>query len=91
MKKTELVEAVAAKAALTKKDAKAAVEAVLSAVAEELTAGQSVTLAGFGTFSVKSRDAKTCRNPRTGEAVEVPACKAVAFKAGSALKESVNK
>ncbi len=91
MKKTELVEAVAAKAALTKKDAKAAVEAVLAAVSEELTAGQSVTLAGFGTFAVKAHAAKTCRNPRTGEPVAVPACKSVAFKAGSALKESVNK
>lgn len=91
MKKTELIEAVAAKAGLTKKDAKAAIEAVFAAMGEDLAAGQAVSLAGFGTFSVKAHAAKTCRNPRTGAAVQVPACKSVAFKAASKLKESVNK
>ena len=78
MNKTELVAAVAAKAELSKKDADAAVSAVVS-------------LVGFGTFAVKERAARTGINPRTGESVEIAASKAPAFKAGKALKDAVNK
>jgi len=91
MNKTEMIEAVAAKAGLGKKESKAAVEAVFAAISEELAAGNKVAMAGFGTFDVSERAARTCRNPQTGATMEVPASKAVAFKAASALKEQVNK
>ncbi len=89
MNKTELVNAVAAKAGLSKKDAEAATKAVVDAVTEALTKGEKVQLVGFGTFEVKNRAAKTARNPRTGEVVEVAASKVPAFKAGQALKDAV--
>lgn len=89
MNKTELVAAVAAKAGLSKKDAEAATKAVVDAVTEALTKGEKVQLVGFGTFEVKARAAKTARNPRTGEVIEVAASKVPAFKAGQALKDAV--
>lgn len=89
MNKTELVNAVAAKAALSKKDAEAATKAVVEAVTEALAKGEKVQLVGFGTFEVKARAAKTARNPRTGEVIEVAASKVPAFKAGQALKDAV--
>ena len=91
MNKTELVAAVAAKTELTKKDAEKAVSAVLETVAETLAAGEKVQLVGFGTFELRERDARTAKNPRTGETVEVAASRVPAFKAGQALKAKVAK
>lgn len=91
MKKTELVAAVAEKSELTKKDAEAAVNAVVEAISEALAKGESVQLIGFGTFEVRERAEKLCRNPRTGETMTVAATKVPAFKAGSALKSAVAK
>ena len=89
MNKTELVAAVAAKADLSKKDAEAAVKAVIDSVSEALADGDKVALVGFGTFEVKTRAARTGKNPRTGEAIEIPAAKVPSFKAGAALKNAV--
>lgn len=89
MNKTELVAAVATKADLSKKDAEAAVKAVLDAVTEALADGEKVALVGFGTFEVKERAARTGKNPRTGEAIEIPASKVPSFKTGAALKNAV--
>lgn len=90
MNKTQLIDAVAAKTGLKKKDADAAVAAVLDAVADALAAGEKVQLIGFGTFEVKKRAARTGRNPATGAAIKIPACKFPAFSAGAKLKEKVN-
>ncbi len=90
MNKTNLVDAVAVKANLKKAEAKAAVDAVLAALEEALVAGDKVQLAGFGTFEVKTREARQGRNPATGAAMTIPASKAPAFKAGKALKDAVN-
>ena len=87
MNKTELVAAVAAKAELSKKDAEAAVNAVFDSVKDALAEGDKVSLIGFGTFSVKTRAARTGLNPRTKETIEIPESKVPAFKAGSALKD----
>ena len=89
MNKTELVAAVAAKAELSKKDAEAAVNAVFDSVKDALAKGNKVSLIGFGTFSVKTRAARTGLNPRTKETIEIPESKVPAFKAGSALKDAV--
>ena len=91
MNKTELVAAVAAKAGLSKKDAEAATKAVVDAVTEALTKGEKVQLVGFGTFEVKARAERTGKNPRTGEAITIPASKYPAFSAGGAMKAAVNK
>ena len=88
MNKTELVAAVATKAELSKKDADAAVKAVIDAVTEALKDGEKVALVGFGTFEVKTRAARTGKNPRTGEVINIPEAKVPSFKAGSALKPS---
>lgn len=89
MNKTELVAAVAAKAELSKKDAEAAVNAVFDSVKDALAEGDKVSLIGFGTFSVKTRAARTGLNPRTKETIKIPESKVPAFKAGSALKDAV--
>ncbi len=89
MNKTNLVENVIAKTGLKKKDAEAAVAAVFGSVKEALAAGEKVQLIGFGTFSVKTRAARTGRNPATGEAIKIKASKNVGFAAGAALKEAV--
>ena len=89
MNKTELVAAVAAKAELSKKDAEAAVKAVIDSVTEALADGDKVALVGFGTFEVKTRAARTGKNPRTGEAISILASKVPSFKAGAALKNAV--
>ena len=89
MNKTELIAAVAAKTDLSKKDADAAVSAVLGAITDALKAGDKIQLVGFGTFEVRNRAAKQGRNPRTGETMTVPASKVPAFKAGKALKDAV--
>ena len=91
MNKTELIAAVAEKANLSKKDAEAAVSAVLDAVTDELVKGGKVQLIGFGSFEVRERAAKQGRNPKTGEAMQIPATKVPAFKAGNALKNVVAK
>lgn len=91
MKKTELVAAVAEKSNLSKTAAEAAVNAVVAAVSESLAKGESVQLVGFGTFEVRERSEKVCRNPRTGESMTVAATKVPAFKAGKALKDAVAK
>lgn len=91
MNKTELVAAVAEQAALSKKDAEKALNAVIESITNALTEGDKVQLVGFGTFEVRERDARTGKNPRTGETIEIAASKAPAFKAGRALKDAVNK
>lgn len=90
MKKVELVEAVATKAGLTKADATRAIDATFETIACALKNGDKVPVVGFGTFAVSERNERTARNPRTGETITIPARKAVTFKAGTALKESVN-
>ena len=91
MNKAELVNAISEKAALSKKDAEKVLATFTETVTESLTAGEKVQIVGFGSFEVVNRAARTARNPRTGEAVEIAASKAPAFKAGKALKDSVNK
>ena len=91
MNKTNLIDVVAIKADLKKKDAEAAVNAVLEAVTEALAAGDKVALVGFGTFEVKERAAREGRNPKTGESMTIAASKAPTFAAGKALKDAVNK
>ena len=86
-----LVAAIANNAEISKKDAEAAVSAVVSSISEALAGGEKVQLVGFGTFEVRDRAAKQGRNPRTGESITIPASKLPAFKAGSALKEAVSK
>ena len=90
MKKVELIEAVAAKAGITKADAGRAVDATIATITEALVKGDKVPLVGFGTFAVSERAARTGRNPQTGETVEIAARRAVTFKAGAALKDAVN-
>lgn len=90
MNKTQLVEAVAAKANLKKKDAEAAVNAITEAIAEALKAGDKVQLVGFGTFEVKERAAREGRNPQTGAKITIAASKHPAFSAGKSLKDSIN-
>ena len=89
MNKTELINAVAEKAGLSKKNAEAAVNATLAAVTESLKAEEKVQLVGFGSFEVKHRAERTGLNPRTGDSVTIAASKAPAFKAGKALKDAV--
>ena len=91
MNKGELIAALAAKTEMTKKESEAALNGVLDVIAESLAKGDKVQLIGFGTFEAKSRPARVARNPRTGAAVKIAACKAPAFKAGKALKDAVNK
>ena len=90
MNKTELVKKVAAENELSQKQAAAVVDSVLNAVVESVAAGEKVALFGFGTFEKKHRDARTGRNPATGEAMEFAASDTPVFKAGKAFKEKVN-
>ena len=90
MKKVELVEAVAEAAGLSKSSAAKAVDATFEAITKALKKGDKVPVVGFGTFGVSKRAAREGRNPRTGETVHIAARNAVTFKAGSALKDSVN-
>ena len=90
MNKTELVKKVALENALTQKQAAAVVESILNAVVDTVAAGESVALFGFGTFSVKHRDARQGRNPSTGDAMQFAASNTPVFKAGKAFKEKVN-
>jgi DNA-binding protein HU-beta len=90
MNKNDLIDAVSERTGLARSDATRAVESVLAAITEALRAGDAVALSGFGTFLAKTRAARTGRNPRTGEAIAIPASRAPAFKAGKALKDALN-
>jgi DNA-binding protein HU-beta len=90
MNKTELVSAIAEKTELSKKDAEKALKAFTEVVAEELKKGEKIQLVGFGTFEVAERPAREGRNPRTGETMTIAASKSPKFKAGKALKDSIN-
>ena len=90
MTKAELVTMVAEKADLTKKDAEKAISALVESISETLAKGEKIQLVGFGTFEVAERAARTGQNPQTGKAIEIPASKAPKFKAGKALKDTVN-
>ncbi len=89
MNKSELVAYIADKVGTTKADAERMVDAFMDAVTETLKKEDAVTLTGFGAFSISHRKARVARNPRTGEAVNVPASKAPKFKAGKKLKDAV--
>ena len=90
MNKSELIAALAAKAELSKKDAEKALGAFVDVVTEALKNGDKVQLVGFGTFESKARPARKARNPRTGEEIKIKASKTASFKAGKALKDSIN-
>ncbi|MCI9408909.1 MAG: HU family DNA-binding protein [Oscillospiraceae bacterium] len=91
MTKAELINAIAEKSELTKKDAEKALNAVVTSITDALVDGDKVQIVGFGTFEVRERSAKEAINPRTKEKINVPAKKAPAFKAGKALKDAVDK
>tara|TARA_R110000850_G_scaffold138692_3_gene259748 strand:- start:796 stop:1071 length:276 start_codon:yes stop_codon:yes gene_type:complete len=88
--KSELIEAVAGSADISKAAAGRAIDAVVESVTNALKNGDQVTLIGFGTFSVKDRAARTGRNPQTGAEIQIAAAKIPSFKAGKGLKDSVN-
>ena len=90
MNKKEFIAAIAEKAEMTKVDTEKVVNAFTEIVKEELNKGEKVQLVGFGSFEVSERAERECRNPKTGEKISVPACKAPKFKAGKALKDAVN-
>lgn len=91
MNKSELINAVVERTALSKKDSEAAVSAALDAITAALAEGDEVRLVGFGTFEVKKREARIGRNPKTKEEIQIPATKVPAFKPGKALKDVVAK
>ena len=91
MNKTELVEAIASSTEMTKTDVDKVVTSFVEVVTEALANGDKISLKGFGNFEVRTRGARTGRNPRTGETMEIAASNAPAFKASSALKKAVNK
>ena len=90
MNKADLVAAMAEKAGVSKKDAEASLKAFTDVVAAELKKGEKIQLVGFGTFEVSERAARTGRNPQTGAEMTIAASKAPKFKAGKALKDSLN-
>lgn len=90
MNKSELIDAIAESADISKAAAGRALDAVISSVTGALKNGEQVVLVGFGTFSVKERAARTGRNPQTGEPIEIAAARIPGFKAGKALKDAVN-
>lgn len=90
MNKSELIDAVASSADLPKAAAGRALDAVIEAITGALKEGDSVSLVGFGVFSVKERAARTGRNPQTGQPIDIPAANIPSFKAGKALKDAVN-
>jgi len=89
MTKSDLVDSVAAKAGMTKKDSARAVDAVFDTIREQLKTGDKVQLVGFGSFEVKQREARVGRNPKTMEEIRIPARKVPVFRPGKELKESV--
>jgi DNA-binding protein HU-beta len=90
MNKAELIDVVADNADLSKAAAGRALDSVIAAITKALKKGDTVTLVGFGTFSVRKRSARVGRNPRTGEAIKIKASKAPGFKPGKALKDAIN-
>ena len=90
MNKSELIDAVASAADLSKADASRAVDGGIGAVTQALKSGDQVTVVGFGTFLVRQREARAGRNPRTGETIQIKASNNPSFKAGKALKDAVN-
>lgn len=90
MNKQELVSAIAQSAEISKADAAKALSATISAITNAMAKGDKVQLVGFGTFEVRTRAARTGKNPRTGEAIEIAASKVPSFKAGKALKDTIN-
>ena len=89
MNKVELIAQIAEKSGLSKKDAEKALAAVIDTITEAVSNGDKVQLVGFGSFEVKQREARVGRNPKTKEAIEIPATRVPVFKAGRALKDSV--
>ncbi len=90
MNKAEFIDAVAAKAGLSKKDTKGTVDAVLETITETLVKGENISFIGFGTFSTAARAARTAKVPGTDRTVDVPATTVAKFKVGKALKDSVS-
>ncbi|HCT41104.1 MAG: HU family DNA-binding protein [Moraxellaceae bacterium] len=90
MNKSELIDAIAASADITKADAGRALDATVEAITNALKSGDQVTLVGFGTFLVKDRAERTGRNPQTGKEIKIAASKVPGFKAGKGLKDAVN-
>lgn len=91
MNKAELIQTMANEAGLSVKDAEKALNAFIETVAEELKNGNKIQLVGFGTFEIGERAARTGRNPKNGESIEIAACRVPKFKAGKALKDAINK
>ena len=91
MNKTELITAVAEKSGLSKKDAEKALAAVVDSLTDAMVKGDKVQLVGFGSFESKTREARMGRNPKTKEAIEIPATRVPVFMAGKALKDAVAK
>lgn len=90
MNKSDLIDVVSESADISKAAAGRAIDGMLSAIADALSKGDQVSLVGFGTFLVRERAARSGRNPRTGETIQIAAAKNPAFKAGKALKDAVN-
>ena len=90
MNKKELIDSIAEKAGMSKADAESALNATVEVIADCLQKGDKITLVGFGTFSVSTREARQGRNPKNGEAIAIPAKKTVKFKSGSRLAEAIN-
>ncbi|MEQ3637585.1 HU family DNA-binding protein [Alcanivorax sp.] len=90
MNKSELIDAIAASADISKADAGRALDSTLEAITGALKKGDSVSLVGFGTFAVKRREARDGRNPQTGQTIKIAAANVPGFKAGKALKDAVN-
>ncbi|MDF2988307.1 MULTISPECIES: HU family DNA-binding protein [Ruminiclostridium] len=90
MNKSDLINSIASKSGLNKKNSEAALNAFISSVEDTLKAGDKVTLVGFGTFEVRERAARKGRNPQTKKEITIPASKAPVFKAGKVLKDNVN-
>jgi DNA-binding protein HU-beta len=90
MTKADLVEALANKLGINRNDAEKAVNIVLDDIVHALKQGERVNISGFGTFSVSNREARTGRNPKTGEAIEISASRSAKFKPGKQLKDSLN-
>ncbi len=89
MNKTDLISNISSKSGLTKKDVEAVLNGFLGAVTDALSSGDKVQLIGFGTFETRKRSGRVGRNPQTGKAINIPASKVPAFKAGNKLKDAV--
>lgn len=90
MKKTEIIDALASTTGLTKADVERVYNATFALIKEQLAKGEKFSVSGFGNFSISERAARTGRNPQTGETIQIAASKAVRFKAGKELKETIN-